>query len=227
MLKKTAKTSAKTGSAKTSARTGSSKVGAAKAGSAKSNSLKSAAGKAGSGKSSSARTAAKPPVKTAAKAPAKTPPKAAAPALLTARAAAPAGAPDPVVTGSLVTAMLPTPQKRAEAGLAPQLATPGDKAIADRAFADLASLTVPLPTLRPAESEAVTGGMPVPSLAAPSRGSEVPVGRFGTLATRWEDGAARRRVNRPDAAVIFLRADRDRPCGAALDRYSAPAFAGD
>jgi uncharacterized protein YcbK (DUF882 family) len=95
-------------------------------------------------------------------------PKAAAPALLTARAAAPAGAPDPVVTGSLVTAMLPTPQKRAEAGLAPQLATPGDKAIADRAFADLASLTVPLPTLRPAESEAVTGGLPVPSLAAPS-----------------------------------------------------------
>lgn len=89
-------------------------------------------------------------------------PKATAPALLTARAAAPVKAPDPVVTGSLVTAMLPTPQKRAEIGLAPQLAKPEDKAVADRAFADLASLTVPLPMLRPVEIEAVESETPAP-----------------------------------------------------------------
>ncbi len=95
-------------------------------------------------------------------------PKPAAPTLLTARAPAPAKAPDPVVTGSLVTAMLPTPQKRAEIGLAPQLAKPEDKAVADRAFADLASLTVPLPVLRPVEIEAVESETPapVPAVAA-------------------------------------------------------------
>jgi len=89
-------------------------------------------------------------------------PKAAAPTLLTASAAAPVKAPDPVVTGSLVTAMLPTSQKRAEIGLAPQLARPEDKAVADRAFADLASLTVPLPVLRPIEIEAVESETPAP-----------------------------------------------------------------
>ncbi|WP_416064105.1 DUF882 domain-containing protein [Rhizobium sp. ZK1] len=89
-------------------------------------------------------------------------PKTAAPTLLTARAAAPMRAPDPIVTGSLVTAMLPTPQKRAEIGLAPQLAKPEDKAVADRAFADLASLTVPLPALRPVEIEAVESEIPAP-----------------------------------------------------------------
>lgn len=89
-------------------------------------------------------------------------PKTAAPTLLTARAAAPVRAPDPVVTGSLVTAMLPTPQKRAEIGLAPQLAKPEDKAVADRAFADLASLTVPVPALRPVEIEAVESEIPAP-----------------------------------------------------------------
>ncbi len=94
-------------------------------------------------------------------------PKAAAPTLLTARATAPAKAPDPVVTGSLVTAMLPTPQKRADIGLAPQLAKPEDRAIADRAFADLASLTVPLPMLRPVEVEAVESETPVPVPAPP------------------------------------------------------------
>jgi len=89
----------------------------------------------------------------------------AAPTLLAARAAAPAKAPDPVVTGSLVTAMLPTPQKRAEIGLTPQLARPEDKAVADRAFADLASLTVPLPVLRPVEIEAVESETPTPEPA--------------------------------------------------------------
>ena len=100
--------------------------------------------------------------------------RAAAPTQVAARATAPVKAPDPVVTGSLVTAMLPTPQKRAEIGLAPQLAKPEDKAVADRAFADLASLTVPLPALRPIESavgesavgeiEPVESAAPVPAL---------------------------------------------------------------
>ena len=89
-------------------------------------------------------------------------PTIAASTVLAARATLPAKTPDPVVTGSLVTAMLPTPQKRAEIGLAPQLAKPEDKAVADRAFADLASLTVPLPVLRPVEIEAVESETPAP-----------------------------------------------------------------
>ena len=73
--------------------------------------------------------------------------------------------PDPVVTGSLVTAMLPTPQKRADLGLTRQLAKPEDQEAADRGFADLASLTVPLPALRPVDSEAIESETPIPAPA--------------------------------------------------------------
>ncbi|MBB3655498.1 uncharacterized protein YcbK (DUF882 family) [Rhizobium sp. BK650] len=73
--------------------------------------------------------------------------------------------PDPVVTGSLVTAMLPTPQRRADIGLTRQLAKPEDEVAADRGFADLASLTVPLPALRPVESEIIESEVSIPALA--------------------------------------------------------------
>ncbi len=96
--------------------------------------------------------------------------KAAAPVQVAARAVVPEKTPDPVVTGSLVTAMLPVPQKRADLGLALRLATPEDKAIADQAFADLASLTVPLPMLRPVEGEEV----PVPALAPETLAAPAP-----------------------------------------------------
>jgi uncharacterized protein YcbK (DUF882 family) len=105
--------------------------------------------------------------------------KSVAPVQVAARAAAPEKTPDPVVTGSLVTAMLPVPQKRADIGLAPQLTKPEDKAIADQAFADLASLTVPLPVLRPVESEEVL----VPALAPETLAAPVPVSLPPVLAS--------------------------------------------
>lgn len=71
-----------------------------------------------------------------------------------------AGSP-PAPRPSLVTAMLPVPQTRAERGLELQLARPTPRA--DNTTPDLASLTVPLPTFRPALDENATASIPKPA----------------------------------------------------------------
>ncbi len=72
------------------------------------------------------------------------------------------GAPAP--TRALVTAMLPVPQTRAERGLELQLARPTPRADnTDSNVPDLASLTVPLPTFRPALDETTTASVPAPA----------------------------------------------------------------
>ncbi len=64
-----------------------------------------------------------------------------------------------VAGGSLVTALLPTPQNRAVRGLELQLGKQVQESSKTRPFADLAAYVVPLPTLRPSSSVAV---VPIP-----------------------------------------------------------------
>jgi uncharacterized protein YcbK (DUF882 family) len=90
-------------------------------------------------------------------------------------AGSPATSVDPVATGSLVTALLPTPQKRAANGLELQLGKQVAQDNKIRPFADLASYVVPLPTLRPGNTDAV--GTAAAAKAVPATFASLVVGR--------------------------------------------------
>jgi hypothetical protein len=84
---------------------------------------------------------------------------------------------DPLATGSLVTALLPTPQKRAANGLELQLGKQVAQDGKTRPFADLASYVVPLPTLRPGNTDGVGTATATAAKAVPATFASLVVGR--------------------------------------------------
>ncbi|MEZ2221784.1 DUF882 domain-containing protein [Rhizobium sp. RCC_161_2] len=87
---------------------------------------------------------------------------------------------DPVATGSLVTALLPTPQKRAANGLELQLGKQVAQDSKIRPFADLASYVVPLPALRPDGRSDAKAIVPTKVQAVPPVLASLVVGRSPT-----------------------------------------------
>jgi hypothetical protein len=80
--------------------------------------------------------------------------------------------------GSLVTALLPVPQSRTENGLAAQFGKQSGENSGDRPVPDVASYTVPLPALRPDQSDGATSSTPIE--AAPVIFASIVVGRSPT-----------------------------------------------